>query len=183
MIPTDVRLLEGAVLVRPWAPEDAGPLGAAVQESQVSLARWLPWAHAGYGEPEAREWIAQAGQLWVQGREYAFGVFSAESGELLGGVGLDSVHARHRSANLGYWVRRSRRREGIASAATRMAARFGFERAGLVRIEIVAAVENRASCRVAEHAGARLEGIARNRLVLYGQCIEAALYSLVPEDL
>lgn len=178
-----VQLLEGDVLVRPWVQGDVESLAAAVRESQESLVRWLPWAHAGYGEPEAREWIAQAARLWDQGLEYPFGVFSAASGELLGGVGLDSLHPRHRFANLGYWVRRSRRRRGVASTAARLAARFGFEHAGLVRIEIVAALGNHASRRVAERAGARLEGVARNRLVLYDRNVEAALYSLLPEDL
>jgi RimJ/RimL family protein N-acetyltransferase len=179
----NVQLREADILVRPWMLADVVPLAAAVKDSQESLGRWLPWAHPGYGEPEARDWIAQASRLWDQKLEYAFGVFAADDGELLGGVGLDSLHPRHRFGNLGYWVRRTRRRRGVATAATRLAARFGFEHAGLARIEIVAAVDNTASRRVAEKVGARLEGYARNRLVLYGRAVEAALYSLVPTDL
>jgi RimJ/RimL family protein N-acetyltransferase len=64
-----------------------------------------------------------------------------------------------------------------------MAARFGFEQLGLQRIEIVAAVANVPSQRVAEKAGARREGILRNRLLIRGESLPAVLFSLVPEDL
>src|SRR6185312_4258697 len=89
----------------------------------------------------------------------------------------------HRYANLGYCVRTSRTRQGLAARATRLAARYGFETLGLTRIEIVANPDNLGSRRVAEKAGARLEAIVRNRIVMHGQPLPAVLYSLVPEDL
>ena len=64
-----------------------------------------------------------------------------------------------------------------------MAARFGFEELGLHRIEIVAAVENIASQRVAEKAGAVREGVLRKRLLIRGESQDAVLFSLLPEDL
>jgi len=53
----------------------------------------------------------------------------------------------------------------------------------LLRIEIVAAVDNIPSQRVAEKAGARREGVLRNRLFINGESLDAVLFSLVPEDL
>lgn len=85
--------------------------------------------------------------------------------------------------NLGYWVRTSRTRSGVASAATRLIARFGFLSLGLQRLEIVVAVGNQASERVAEKAGATREGVLRKRLLIHGQPHDAVLYSLVAEDL
>ena len=61
-------------------------------------------------------------------------------------------------------------------------ARFGFETVGLTRIEIVAASENAPIRRVAEKAGAQFECRARNRLVIHGMPVVAAVYSLVPSD-
>jgi RimJ/RimL family protein N-acetyltransferase len=43
-------------------------------------------------------------------------------------------------------------------------------------------VHNAASRRVAEKLGARLECIARNRLMGWGRPHDAAVYSLVPSD-
>jgi RimJ/RimL family protein N-acetyltransferase len=64
-----------------------------------------------------------------------------------------------------------------------MAARFGFQRLGLVRIEIVALPDNQASRRTAEQAGARFECIARHRLWERDRARDAAVYALVPADL
>ena len=49
----------------------------------------------------------------------------------------------------------------------------------LKRIEIVAAVENDLSQKVAERAGAYKEGIARNRLLIHKRFHDAAVYSFI----
>jgi RimJ/RimL family protein N-acetyltransferase len=90
--------------------------------------------------------------------------------------------ADRRGANLGYWVRQSEQRKGIALEAVKAIAGFAFASLGLARVEIVAAVENRASRRVAERAGAHFDGIAPNRIIDHGQPQPAAVYSLLPPD-
>ena len=85
--------------------------------------------------------------------------------------------------NLGYWVRTSATRNGIASKAARLVAQFGFEELGLHRIEIIAAIPNIASQRVAEKIGAVREAVLRKRLLIRDQSQDAVLFSLVPEDL
>ena len=49
--------------------------------------------------------------------------------------------------------------QGIATAAVRLIARFGFEDLGLQRLELLVAADNLASRRVAEKVGARFEGV------------------------
>ena len=72
---------------------------------------------------------------------------------------------------------------GVATRATRLVARLGFAQLGLQRIEIIAAVDNLASQRVAEKAGAVREGLARKRLLVRGEPQDAFVFSLLPEDL
>jgi RimJ/RimL family protein N-acetyltransferase len=60
--------------------------------------------------------------------------------------------------------------------------RYGFAALDLNRIECVIAEDNLPSRRLAERAGARFEGICRNRLMLAGRPVDAALYALTPED-
>lgn len=71
---------------------------------------------------------------------------------------------------------------GIATAATLLAAQFGFEDLRLNRIEILTAIENSASQRVAEKAGAKKEGILRNRILLHDRPLDAVMYSLIVAD-
>ena len=86
-------------------------------------------------------------------------------------------------ANLGYWVRTSATGKGIASRATRLVAGFAFEELKLQRVEIMAAVGNIASQRVAEKAGAIREGVLRKRLLNDDRPLDAVLFSLIEEDL
>jgi RimJ/RimL family protein N-acetyltransferase len=71
----------------------------------------------------------------------------------------------------------------VASKASRLGARFGFEELGLHRLEILAAISNVASQRVAEKIGAVREGILRKRLLIRGESHDAVMFSLVEEDL
>jgi hypothetical protein len=71
----------------------------------------------------------------------------------------------------------------VATEAAILVAQFGFQELGLRRVEIVTGVENSASRRVAEKASAHFEGILRRRIKLGDRNIDAAMYSLIPEDL
>lgn len=176
-------LADGGMYLRPWQPRDGGVLVEAVHESLTSVGRWLPWCHAGYDMAEADAWIAHCRAGWTSGDEFAFGVFDQASDELLGGVGLSQRNRTQRSANLGYCIRQSCQGRGLAARAAGLAVRFGFERLGLVRIEIIAMADNRASRRTAEKLGARFEAMAPQRLRAWDRAWDAAVYGLVPADL
>jgi RimJ/RimL family protein N-acetyltransferase len=83
--------------------------------------------------------------------------------------------------DLGFWIRASAAGKGLATAAARLISSFGFEELGLLRIEILVAVENAASERVAQKLGALREGVLRNRLFLHGRSHDAAVHSLIAE--
>ena len=174
-----VELTSQRVLLRPYRLEDASVVFAAAMESVDTVGRWMPWCHAGHTEAESIAWIEKCHAMWQSGEAYEFAMFDSTD-EYVGGAGLNQFHRLHNLANLGYWVRQSRQRRGLATAAVRILAKFGFETLRLTRIEIVAASENSPSRRVAERAGAQFECIARNRLIIHGVPLAAAVHSLVP---
>jgi ribosomal-protein-serine acetyltransferase len=172
-----------SVRIRPYTAEDAAALYAAVSGSLTTLNRWLPWARPDYSPGDSEVWIAHCLRSWSTGAEYPFGIFDAASGRLLGGVGLNALHRARRSANLGYWVADDARGRGVAGAAARLAAQFGFAELGLHRVEILILPDNHVSRRVAIKLGATCEGIARNAVIFEGKPQEAMVFSLIPEDL
>lgn len=178
-----IELSDPRLRLRPWRDDDAEPLAAAVQESVDSVGPWLPWCHAGYGRNDAMAWVARCRSGWHAGEHFAFALFDTGSAQLLGSAGLSQVDPVHRRANLGYWVHQSHQRQGIGVAAARLVARFGFERLGLFRIEIVVLPGNQASRAVAEKTGATFEAIARNRLWFRNSAHDAAVYGLIAQDL
>lgn len=176
-----VELETARLRLRPVYLEDAETVYGSIRESIEPLSRWMDWCHAGYAREDSDAWIASTRSAWEAGGAYEFVVFE-RSGRHVGAVGLNQFNRENNGANLGYWVRQSSQRQGFAVEAVRRIARFAFEDAKFQRVEIVAAVNNVASRRVADRAGATLECVARNRLLLHGVPIAAAVHSFVPDD-
>lgn len=181
--PSSVTLRAARITLRPWQPADAPALHAAVHESVAHLGRWLPWCTADYGLADAQAWIARCAEAWQRADGFAFAIHRADDGRLLGGCGLSRLDPAHRCGNLGYWVRASALRGGVATAAARLVARFGFDELGLIRIEIVTLPDNIASRGVARRLGARFEAVARHRLWAFGAPHAAAVHGLIAADL
>lgn len=179
-----VELTGDSVFARTYREGDAPLLYEAVRESIAQVSPWLPWCHENYSIEESREFVSSRSAAFHAEEHYSFAVFSKDDPHhLLGGVGLNFINRVHQFGNLGYWTRTTAAGKGIASQAARLVARFGLEQLGLQRIEIVAAVPNIASQRVAEKIGAIREGTLRSRLYIHGEPQDAILFSLVREDL
>jgi RimJ/RimL family protein N-acetyltransferase len=177
-------LVDGDILVRPVELTDEQALFEAVRESIPEVSPWLGWCHENYSIDETREFLRLRADKSQGDEWYSFGVFDRnDGGRFLGGIGLNFINRVHQFGNLGYWVRTSANGKGVAARASRLVAKFGFEELGLQRIEIVAAVSNIPSQRVAEKIGAVREGVLRKRLLIGGESHDAVLFSLVREDL
>jgi ribosomal-protein-serine acetyltransferase len=164
--------------IRPYQPSDVAALFEAAVESTEAVFPWLPWCHPGYQAHEAQAWVERQVAAFAAGTEYEF-VIESPAGRLLGGCGLNALDRDHRRANLGYWVRSSETGRGVASTAAREAMRWAFANTDLIRLEILAAVGNVASQRVAEKAGAVREGVLRQRLLVHGVSHDAAVFSFI----
>jgi RimJ/RimL family protein N-acetyltransferase len=154
----------------------------AVCESLTDLKPWMSWAHDNYQRQETLDWITVAQARWTDGAYYGFSISDAKRNIFLGSCSLSQLHPIYHFCNLGYWIRSTQRGHGFAGRAARLAARFAFERVGLIRAEVVIAVGNDASVKVAEKMRAHYEGILRNRMVIRDFICDAHMYSLLPSD-
>jgi len=183
MLDQDTAFGDGRFAIRPFSPADGAELYVAIRESQPELGRWMPNLHGELTEPQIVGWINGHPAERAEGRAEHWLIADAVDGRPLGGVGLTHINPMHRFANLYYWVRGSARGRGAASAGARLLARYALARLGLSRIEIVMAVDNHASIRAAERAGAVFEGVLRQRLGYHDGNYDARMYSLVADDL
>lgn len=177
-----VKLTDDVVTLRPYEFGDENHLYNAVHDSLPELKPWMSWANESYSSETALNFITLARAYWASGTMYAFAITDTQTGEFLGGCSLSHIHPLYHFCNLGYWVCTSHRGKGIAGRATKLAARFAFERVNLIRVEIVIAVGNEASKRVAKKAGAHEEGILLNRMVTGTRICDAHMFSLLPPD-
>src|SRR4051794_3407947 len=138
-----------SVSIRPFRTSDVSHLYAAARESMEQLRGWMTWCDEDYSLEDSSNFILKAAEAWEQGTAYSFAIIGSQEDDFLGSVGLSHVNRAHNFANMGYWVRQSRTRSGVASAATLLAARFGLQELGLNRLELLIPTENMASQRVA----------------------------------
>jgi ribosomal-protein-serine acetyltransferase len=170
--------LTSACTVRLYRPEDVETMHAAALESVAEVYPWMGWCHARYTLDEARQWVTLQSELARQRKAFEFAIVG-DGGRFLGGCGINQINPMNRFANLGYWVRTSAMGRGVAPAAVREVAAYAFRETDLIRLEIVVAVGNTRSQRVAEKVGAVREGVLRSRVLLPTGPTDAVMYSLV----
>jgi RimJ/RimL family protein N-acetyltransferase len=112
-----------------WGPRPAGPY--TLEDARSALRAWDLRRH----------------------RQVSFGVL--EGGRLVGALGL--MLDGPDSAELAYWVRPERRRQGIALRSVEAVTAWAHASAGLSRVWLEIRPDNTASLRLAQRAGYRLE--------------------------
>lgn len=167
--------------LRPHTAADVDAMVAAVRESIAELSSWMPWCNPTYGSAEGSAWIKTTLEGHIDGTQYNFAIVD-DSDRYLGTCGINQINQMNRVANVGYWMRSSCTGRGIAPAAVRQLVAWAFANTPLQRLEIVVAVGNLRSQRVAEKAGGHRDAVLGKRLMLHERAIDAVLYSFLRPD-
>ena len=178
------EIFTGSLVLRKYEPALAPQLLEAARAAcSPDFTRFAPWCHSAYSLSDSERFIAQCEAGWLDSSAFSFALLDAGTGELCGGIGLNQPNRAHGCYNLGYWVRPSRQRQGLAGVATRHLARAVFaDLPDVHRLEILTLPENLASQRTALAAGAIREGVLRQRLRVGTEQHDAVLFSLVRTD-
>ena len=124
------------LVIRPFTVVDAKAFATAARESVQTVNPWMPWCVSTFTEENALEWFAVCDREREAGRAYDMGAFCRRSGEFLGGASINQLSPFHRYGNIGYWVRQSKQRQGIARHAVAALCEFGFIQLALFRLEM-----------------------------------------------
>jgi len=158
---------------------DASAIASALRDRKVSRPIGLP---ARYSIHDAREFIRRSKQGLKDGSKYNLSIILRESGELIGGCGLDRIRLDHRNAHIGYWIARPRWGNGYASEATSMLITAGVRNLGLHRMHTGAFPDNHRSIRVLRRLGFRMEGRARQEALVDGRYRDMVLFGLLRQQ-
>lgn len=175
-------LLSRDLCIRPYQESDGPEFVAAALESLSTVGAWMTWCHERFTLRDAEAWFGVCRRNLESASAFDLGTFASDGRKLLGGIAINQLNRRQNFGNIGYWVRQSCQRQGIATRAAQAITEYGFGQLKLTRLEIVAPERNAPSRRVAEKVGAVFECVARNRVMVHGKPQPAAIYSLVPEQ-
>lgn len=166
------------VSLEPLAAHHAKQKVSAALESVAEVSPWMPWCSERYCRADADTWIEEQALARREGTAYEFAVLDA-AGAYVGGAGINCIRQDHHFANVGYWIRSSRTQQGLGTAALRALVAWSEAHTSLKRLEVVVALDNPSSQRVAEKAGATKESLARARLYLRGKFHDAYIYTFI----
>jgi [ribosomal protein S5]-alanine N-acetyltransferase len=144
------------IILRPWRPEDAPAVVAAYSDPHIQR-----WHARRMDENEALDWIAAWADRWRKETDCGWAVASDDG--VVGQISLRTVDLDEGLAGISYWVMPHARGRRIAPRALEAVTQWAFGVLGLHRIGIDHSTRNLASCRVAERAGYRAEGVKRSQ--------------------
>lgn len=111
---------------------------------------------------EVQKYYQNKAQNNDPGWKYAmYGIFKDD--ELLGEIGLSGIDTKYQTAEIGYWLKKSARGQGIIDKLIPIIEKIGFEKFNLRKLSIWCDDDNIASRKHAEKNGYVLEGVQRER--------------------
>ena len=176
-------LSEGDVTLRPWRFDDAPALVRRINDPAVATFHDVvsqPYEHA-----DAIAYLTGCEEGWRTGASSNFAVCVDEIDGPAGSVGIRWGEIDDGVAEVGYWVAAAVRGRGVATTATRLAARWAFgAEPRLERLQLRADIENEPSNRVAAKAGFTREGVLRSARhnVRLDRRVDFAMWSLLRRE-
>jgi len=173
------RLVGPCITLRRYTRRDAAELAKAAHDRDIHRNTWIPYP---YRIEDSYIWIARSHKFWRKGYAYPFAITLTETGEIVGGIGIEMLSKRHRSGEVGYWIAKAHRRQGYVSEAIQLTLDHGFKDLKLHRIQAHVFVGNEPSVGVLKKAGFTYEGIVRHGLNHRGRWKDLHRFSMLKGD-
>jgi ribosomal-protein-alanine N-acetyltransferase len=171
----------GDVTIRVVRPRDAKTLERLV----LSNREWLrPWEATNPHGPTSFDFKAQVRSLLRQlDNQDGIPFVILYQGELVGQLNVANIlYGSVSSCVIGYWVIPQVAGKGITPTAVALSMDYMFEVIGLHRVEIDIRPENKASLRVVEKLGLRLEGLKRGYIHIANAWRDHYVFALTKEE-
>lgn len=167
----DPPLGDEVVSLRAWRRADLPVVAEASRDPYIPKVTTVP---APYTKSAAELWLERQDARSRSGVGVSLAVAEAATDEALGSVVL--MHRGERLYGVGYWLVRPARGRGLAARAVGLIAAWALRRPEVAALEALVEPWNEASCRVAERAGFRREGLLREEISVAGRKADVIRY-------
>ncbi len=163
------------LILRPYRKGDEMAVLGYMNDRDVS--RYLSSAPYPYKIKDAKEWVKKCVKAGRR-KKKKFLSFAIElNGKVVGGIGFDSIGQDE--AEIGYALGKKYWNKGIVSEALKIVTDFGFEGLKLKRITAHIFPQNKASARILEKNGYKLEGLLKKHHSKGKKLSDALLYAKI----
>jgi len=171
------RIETRRLLLRSWRAADASLLQPVLVANQAHIVNWIPRRVSDPAPvPELATRLDDFRANFFAAREWRYGIFSPDESEVLGEVDLLPRNADVRvpyasadRAEIGYWLRADRTRQGLATEAARAMLDIAADLPALAHVEIRCDARNAASAAVPRRLGFALSSTASDESLVPGE--------------
>lgn len=170
------------LLLRLPQPGDGEAVNSAICHSIEELKPYMQFAQEMPKEEDTEKNIRKAYAKFILRQDMRFLIFHKEEGHFIGSIALHHPHWDIPKFEIGYWLDARQTGKGNMTEALIGLTEFAFHEIGAKRLELLIAVINEKSRKVAEQAGYELEGILKNEDRLPdGRLMDSRLYVKNPD--
>ena len=132
-----------------------------------------------YTKKHADQWVKRNLKLNRQRNPAEINFVIEIEGEVAGSVGLTKIDRKNRNAELGYWLGKEYRNQGVMTKAVNETLKFGFSKLKLKRIDGYVFSFNKPSQKVMEKVGLKKEGFLRSAIYKDGKYLDLFLFAKI----
>jgi ribosomal-protein-serine acetyltransferase len=167
------------VVLRAYRAGDGAAFFDAVNEDRSDLSQWLAWVDQHKSLEDSEASVRGNAGKWINREALILGIFSKDETTLYGGTGFHGFDWKVPSLEIGWFLRKSARGQGIAADAVRLCCALAFDHIGANRVWGSVNVLNERSWRLFERVGftreAHLRGDSRDH---HGAMRDTFIYSI-----
>lgn len=183
IMPLGRRLYTKNLYLRRLSISDAGAYLELFMKNLGYVRRWLYDFSPNCKLEHIKKAISISHLGAKSGTMLDLGIFHAETGRLIGHVGLSSVFYDIRmSALLSYWISEDMANKGYMTQSLSSVISFIFEEAYIHRIWAEVALNNPSSLHLLNKLGFRNEGTTKSNIFINGQWQDTAEFSILAEE-
>ncbi|ELV7515502.1 TPA: GNAT family N-acetyltransferase [Photobacterium damselae] len=157
-------------------PQFAPQYLEVVNRDRAYLSQWLSWPELAQDEAFFLSYIKFSLLNYADGRALVCAVIYQNA--LVGTVSLNHIDETLKKVEMGYWVSEEYQGRGIITRSATTLIDMAFTDLGMLKVQISAAIENKASRKVCERLGLTLEGIITRAENINGRVVDHAVYGL-----
>ena len=175
-----LKKIEGTKInLRYHLSSDAVSIFRYASDEAISRHTFIPHP---YTIKDAHEFIKLSGSARRKKVAYHYGIEDKETGQIIGGIGLEAIDRVHHKGEIGYWVARPFWRQGIMTEAISLILGLCFAEVELHRVYAHVFPDNIASMRVLEKVGFTREGLLRQAAMKNGSFVDTYIYSILEDE-
>jgi ribosomal-protein-serine acetyltransferase len=177
-------VVDSQIELRMLRIQQAQPYYRVLAANRRFIGRWEGWVAATTLESTVH-YIRAMVEQYTRGYGFAAAIYYRRNAllplQLIGNTSY-RINRDNHSVEIGYWLAEQYTGNGIVTRSVRALIEKAFNEDALNRVVIRSALENYASCAVAERLGFTRDGIIRGDLLLRGQFYDRAYYTLLAQD-